>query len=79
MSNHEIRSEIPGTFYRSSSPGAPPMKEDGDAVAAGEAIGLIEVMKTFQEVRSEYSGTITFAADNDEPVMPGQLIAEVKE
>lgn len=79
MSKQEIRSEIPGTFYRSASPDSPPFKEDGDAVAVGEAIGLVEVMKTFQEVRSEYAGTITFVADNDEPVMPGQVIAEVEE
>ena len=48
MSKIEIRSPLPGTFYRSSAPDVPPFKADGDCVASGDAIGLIEVMKTFQ-------------------------------
>ena len=44
MSKIEIRSPLPGTFYRSSAPDVPPFKADGDSVASGDAIGLIEVM-----------------------------------
>ncbi|MFB2564636.1 acetyl-CoA carboxylase [Rhizobium sp. IMFF44] len=78
MSRLEIRSPLPGTFYRASSPDTPPFKADGDAVAAGDTIGLIEVMKTFQQIPAGLDGkNITFLVDNEEPVMAGQIIAEV--
>ncbi len=74
----QILSPLPGTFYRSSSPDKPPFKADGDAVAVGDVIGLIEVMKSFHEVKSEIAGAnIRFAADNEEPVMAGALLADV--
>ena len=44
MSKLEIRSPLPGTFYRKPSPDAAPYKADGDSVAVGDVIGLIEVM-----------------------------------
>ncbi|GAC1045564.1 acetyl-CoA carboxylase [Rhizobium sp. CNPSo 4039] len=78
MSKLEIRSPLPGTFYRASSPDTPPFKADGDAVAASDTIGLIEVMKTFQQIPAGLDGkNITFLVDNEEPVMAGQIIAEV--
>jgi biotin carboxyl carrier protein len=80
MSKIEIKSPLPGTFYRASSPDAPPFKEDGDAVASGDVIGVIEVMKTFHEVTAQSAGTnITFLADNEEPIMAGQVIAEIEQ
>ena len=74
----QILSPLPGTFYRSSSPDQPPFKADGDAVAVGDVIGLIEVMKSFHEVLADAAGTITaFPADDEEPVMAGQVLAEL--
>lgn len=73
-----IHSPLPGTFYRSSSPDKPPFKADGDAVAVGDVIGLIEVMKSFHEVKSEVAGTaVRFVTDNEEPVMAGAVLAEL--
>lgn len=73
-----IHSPLPGTFYRSSSPDKPPFKADGEAVAIGDVIGLIEVMKSFHEVKSEAAGTaISFVVDNEEPVMAGAVLAEL--
>ncbi len=74
----EIRSPLPGTFYRAPAPGQPPFREVGDAVAIGDVVGLVEVMKTFVEVKSEAAGTITaFHAGNGAPIGPGDLIAEL--
>lgn len=74
----QIHSPLPGTFYRSSAPGTPPFKADGDAVAVGDVIGMIEVMKSFHEVKSEVAGSnIRFEADNEEPVMAGAVLAQV--
>ena len=51
----------------------------GDAVAVGDVIGLIEVMKSFHEVKAEVAGAnIRFEAENEEPVMAGALLAEVE-
>ena len=79
MSKLEIRSPLPGTFYRKPSPDAAAFKTDGDSVAAGDVIGLIEVMKTFHEVHAGVDGkNISFIADDQEPIMAGQVIAEVE-
>ena len=73
-----ILSPLPGTFYRRPAPDKPPFKADGDSVAVGDIIGLIEVMKSFHEVKADRAGTIrTFVADNEEPVMAGQPLAEL--
>lgn len=73
-----IHSPLPGTFYRSSSPDVPPFKAEGDAVAVGDVIGLIEVMKSFHEVRSDVAGTgVRFVTDNEDPVMAGAILAEL--
>lgn len=79
MTKLEIKSPLPGTFYRKSAPDAPPFKADGDSVSAGDVIGLIEVMKTFHELPAGVEGkNITFIADDQEPIMAGQVIAEVE-
>lgn len=73
-----ILSPLPGTFYRASSPDQPPFKADGDAVAVGDLIGLIEVMKSFHEVKAEVAGAgIRFVVENEEPVMAGAVLAEL--
>ena len=74
----QILSPLPGTFYRSPAPDKPPFKEDGDAVAVGDVVGLIEVMKSFHEIKSEVAGTnIRFVTDNEDPVMAGAVLAEL--
>jgi len=74
----QLLSPLPGTFYRRPSPDQPNFKEVGDTVAVGDVIGLIEVMKSFNEVQADQAGTLTsFIADNEEPVMAGQPLAEL--
>lgn len=74
----QILSPLPGTFYRRPSPDKPPFKEVGDAVAVGDVVGLIEVMKSFNEVLADQAGTITgFPADDEEPVMAGQPLIDL--
>jgi acetyl-CoA carboxylase biotin carboxyl carrier protein len=80
MSKLEVLAPLPGTFYRASSPNAPPFKADGDIVVSTDVIGVIEVMKTFQQIHAGVDGkNISFLVENEEPVMAGQLIAEVEE
>jgi acetyl-CoA carboxylase biotin carboxyl carrier protein len=73
-----ILSPLPGTFYRRPAPDKPPFKSEGDSVAIGDVIGLIEVMKTFIEVQADGAGKIVkFIAVNEEPVMAGQPLVEI--
>ena len=80
MSKAEIRSPLPGTFYRRPAPDSPPFKQDGDAVAASDVIGLIEVMKSFHEIQAGLDGgNISFLVDDGDPVMAGQVLAEAEQ
>jgi acetyl-CoA carboxylase biotin carboxyl carrier protein len=75
----QILSPLPGTFYRRPSPDQPPYKEDGDAVANGDVVGLVEVMKTFYEVKADTDGKIArFMVENEDPVQAGQVIVELE-
>ena len=74
----QILSPLPGTFYRRPSPDQPNFKAVGDAVALGDVIGLIEVMKSFHEVLADQAGMITgFPTDDEEPVMAGQALVDL--
>ena len=73
-----VKSPIPGTFYRRPSPEAPPFKDVGDAVAVGDVIGLVEVMKTYHEIKSDQAGTVVaFLLDTEDPVDAGQDVVEL--
>ncbi|MWD26007.1 biotin carboxyl carrier domain-containing protein [Aquicoccus sp. SCR17] len=72
----DIQSPLPGTFYHQATPEEPPYKAKGDAVAEGDVIGLIEVMKTFIEVKAEAAGTFdAYVADNASAVTAGAVLA----
>lgn len=53
-----VRAPMLGVFYRKPSPDDPPFVEAGDQVEAGQTIGLIEVMKTYNEVTAPEAGTV---------------------
>jgi len=79
MSKIEIKSPLPGIFYRKPSPDSPPFKNDADSIAVGDVIGLVEVMKSFHEVTSEVAGTnVRFLVDDADAIMAGQTLAEVE-
>lgn len=70
---HPVKSPMVGTFYRSSSPGAKPYVELGQAVKEGETLCIIEAMKLLNEIESEVSGTvIEILVENGQPVEYGQ-------
>ena len=79
MAKIQIRSPLPGTFYRRPSPDDPVFKNDGEEVAIGDVVGLVEVMKSFHEVKAEAAGTnIRFVVENEEPIMAGHPLAEME-
>ena len=79
MATKQILSPLPGTFYRRPAPDKPTYKEPGDAVATGDALGLVEVMKTFYEVKSDATGKIAkFLVENEDAVQAGKPLVEVE-
>lgn len=48
-----------GTFYRSSAPGNPAFVEEGDSVAQGDTLCIIEAMKLMNEVKATKKCKIT--------------------
>jgi acetyl-CoA carboxylase biotin carboxyl carrier protein len=75
-----IRSPLPGTFYRRPNADADPFVSDGDTVAPGDVVGLIEVMKTFHEVKSQHAGVVErFFVENEDPVDAGQEIVALRD
>jgi len=79
MAVRNLLSPLPGTFYRKPAPDQPNYKNEGDRVAVGDVVGLVEVMKSCNEVRADAAGrVIRFIADNEEAVMAGQPLAEIE-
>ena len=70
---HAIKSPMVGTFYRSSSPGAPAFVEIGSQVKEGDTVCIIEAMKILNEIEADKSGTVTqILGENGQAVEYGQ-------
>jgi acetyl-CoA carboxylase biotin carboxyl carrier protein len=79
MAVQQIFSPLPGIFYRKPAPDKLDYKSDGDIVTENDTIGLIEVMKSFNEVKAGIAGKIIrFLVENEDAVMAGQPIAELE-
>jgi acetyl-CoA carboxylase biotin carboxyl carrier protein len=64
-----VRSPLPGTFYRSPQPGAPPFVEVGDAVGPDKVVAIIETMKLMNPVHAGAAGIVeAILVDNAAPV-----------
>ena len=80
MATRQIPSPLPGVFYRKPAPDQPPYKEEGDSVAEDDVVGLVEVMKSFHEVKADCAGTVTkFLVGNEEAIMAGQPLVEIED
>jgi acetyl-CoA carboxylase biotin carboxyl carrier protein len=78
MARHEVLTPVPGTFYRRPDPDSDPFFADGDTVSEGDTIGLVEIMKNFQEVEAEVGGTLVeFLVGNEDAVEAGQAVAVI--
>ena len=74
-----IRAQMPGTFYRRPDPDSEFYVNEGDSVSAGDTVGLIEVMKSFHEVKAEEGGTVSkFLVENEDAVDAGQELVELE-
>jgi acetyl-CoA carboxylase biotin carboxyl carrier protein len=55
---HVVRAPMVGTFYASPSPDKPAFVSVGQAVKAGDTLGIIEAMKMFNPIEADVSGTV---------------------
>jgi len=53
-----VTAPMVGKFYAAAAPSDPPYVQQGDKVAVGATVGLIEVMKVFASIKTEAAGTV---------------------
>ncbi|SNR75480.1 Biotin-requiring enzyme [Haloechinothrix alba] len=75
MSRHEVVTPIPGVFYRKPDPESPNFVKAGQAVAAEDTIGLVEVMKSFHPVPAGVAGKVVdYIVEGESVVDAGQAV-----
>jgi oxaloacetate decarboxylase (Na+ extruding) subunit alpha len=74
-----VESPMVGTFYRAPEPGAPPFVQEGDAVAPGQTLCILEAMKLMNEVKAEAEAVVRrICVENAQAVEYGQLLFELE-
>lgn len=74
-----VTTPMPGVFYRKPSPDADDFVQPGDSVTEGQTIGLIEIMKSFTELKATADGVLTeFHVENEVEISIGQEIATIE-
>jgi len=74
-----VKSPIVGTFYESSSPGAPPFVRVGETVQAGAVLCIIESMKLMNEIEAEVAGIVmSKLVQNGQPVEYGEALFAIR-
>jgi acetyl-CoA carboxylase biotin carboxyl carrier protein len=53
-----IVAPLTGVFYRQPSPDAEPYVKENDRVEIGQVLCVLEAMKLFNEIQSDYAGTV---------------------
>jgi len=75
----QITSPIVGTFYRSASPDSPPFVHEGDVVASGQTLCILEAMKVMNELEAEFNmEVVAILAKNGDMVDFGTPLFEVR-
>lgn len=80
--NKEVKviTPIPGTFYRKPSPDKEVFVNEGDTVEIGDTIGIVEVMKSFHEIKTEAAGKVgKIIIEDEDMVEAGQEIVTIIE
>jgi acetyl-CoA carboxylase biotin carboxyl carrier protein len=70
----KVLAPLTGVFYLASSPDATPYVEVGDRVETGDVLCVLEAMKLFNEIQSDYAGTIVRVVPGN-----GELVSQGEE
>jgi acetyl-CoA carboxylase biotin carboxyl carrier protein len=66
---HVVRAPMVGTFYTSPGPDKPAFVSVGQAVKAGDTLGIIEAMKMFNPIEADVAGTVlSVLGESGQPV-----------
>ena len=69
IQGHVVKSPMVGTFYRAPSPGSKSFVEEGQTVAVGDTLCIIEAMKILNQIESDKAGTVKkILIENGQPV-----------
>jgi len=69
----EVKSPMPGTFYRAPAPDAPPYVDVGSVIKKDTVLCIIEAMKLMNEIKAETPGhVVKILVENGHPVEYGQ-------
>jgi acetyl-CoA carboxylase biotin carboxyl carrier protein len=69
----KVTAPLVGVFYRSAAPDAESFVKEGDRVEPGQVLCILEAMKLFNEITSDYAGIVTrIVPENGELVSLGQ-------
>ncbi len=70
---HPVASPLAGVFYRAPGPNTPAFVKEGDKVAFGDVLCIVEAMKVMNEIRADRPGVVRrILAENGKPVSAGQ-------
>jgi acetyl-CoA carboxylase biotin carboxyl carrier protein len=76
---HTVRAPMVGTFYMSPSPESEPFAAEGDRVAIGQTLCIIEAMKIMNEIECDASGELVeVLVGNGEPVEYNQPVMTIR-
>lgn len=68
-----VLAPLTGVFYRQPSPDAEPFVSEGDRVDVGQVLCVLEAMKLFNEIQSDYGGSVVrIIPGNGELVSQGE-------
>ena len=75
----EVRSSLPGTFYRASQPGAPPFVEVGSAVEPATVVGIVETMKLMNAIHAgAYGRIVQICTENAQFASQGAILMRIR-
>ncbi|MGK7294507.1 MAG: acetyl-CoA carboxylase biotin carboxyl carrier protein [Candidatus Wenzhouxiangella sp. M2_3B_020] len=64
-----VRSPMVGTYYDAPDPDSDPFVREGQKVSRGDTLCLVEAMKMFNQIESEYDGTVAaILVESGQPV-----------
>lgn len=74
-----LKSPMVGIFYKSPEPGAKPFVSEGDFVNEGDALFIIEAMKTMNQIKAQKNGKVLkILAQDGNPVEFGEALVVIE-
>jgi acetyl-CoA carboxylase biotin carboxyl carrier protein len=75
----DVLTPLPGTFYRSPQPGAPPFVEVGSAVEEHTVVCIVETMKLMNSIHAGARGKVAeICVENDKPVAQNAVLMRIE-